>query len=87
MAAFLLPVAGTLPDPIVNLYDGQGSLVGSNDNWRDTQEAEIIATTLPPTNDAESAIVATLAPGNYTVVLRGANNTSGIGLVEAFQLP
>ena len=57
-----------------------------NDNWRDTQEAEIIATTIPPTNNAESAILSDLQPGAYTAIVRGKNNTTGVGLVEAYHL-
>ncbi len=81
-----LPVEGALADPSLELRDGNGAIIGSNDNWRSDQEAEIIATTIPPTIDAESAIVAALAPGNYTAIVRGANNTMGIALVEAYQL-
>ncbi len=58
----------------------------SNDNWRATQEAEIIATTVPPTNTQESALIATLVPGNYTAVVRGKNDGTGVALVEAYQL-
>ena len=73
-----LPLAGKLADPTLDLYDGNGVLLASNDNWRDTQEAEIIATTIPPTNDAESAIVQTLAPVPlYTAIVRGKNGTTG----------
>ncbi|MDQ3120484.1 MAG: hypothetical protein M3Q89_13125 [Verrucomicrobiota bacterium] len=57
-----------------------------NDNWRSEQEAEVIATTIPPENDAESAIVRTVPPGVYTAILRGVNNTTGIGLVEVYAL-
>ena len=81
-----LPVAGSLPDPIVDLYDGQGSLIGSNDNWRDTQETEIMATNLPPTNEAEAALIQMLAPGAYTAIVRGKNDSSGVGLVEFYTL-
>ncbi len=58
----------------------------SNDNWKDSQESEIEATGFAPGNDLESAIVATLAPGAYTVILRGQNGDTGIGLVEAYDL-
>jgi len=81
-----LPVAGSLPDPILDLYNGDGALLGSNDNWRDTQEAEIMATNLPPVNDAESALIQTLAPGPYTAIVRGKDDTSGVGLVEFYSL-
>jgi hypothetical protein len=80
------PVPGALPDPVLELHDGNGATLASNDNWRDTQEAEIIATTVPPTNDLESAIVMTLAPGAYTAVVSGKNNTTGVALVEAYNL-
>jgi hypothetical protein len=61
-------------------------LIAFNDNWRTDQEAEIIATTIPPTNDLESAIVRDLAPGGYTAIVRGANSTTGIAVVEAYDL-
>ncbi len=53
------------------LHDGNGALIDSNDNWRSDQEAEIILTGLPPSNDLESAIVANLPPANYTAIVRG----------------
>ncbi len=80
-----LPVPGKLLDPTLELVDSQGNTL-SNDDWRATQEAEIIATTVPPTDDKEAAIVATLVPGNYTVVVRGKDNTTGVALVEGFVL-
>ena len=58
----------------------------SNDNWCSDQEAEIIATTIPPSNDLESAIVQNLTPGNYTAIVRGVNGTTGVALVEAYGL-
>jgi hypothetical protein len=61
-----LPLPGTLGDPFLELHDSNGALIVSNDNWRTTQEAEIIATGIPPTNNLESAIVQNLAPGAYT---------------------
>jgi len=80
-----LPVPGALQDTTLELHDSSG-LLGSNDNWRDTQEQEIIATTIPPTNDLESAIVAILDPGPYTVILSGKNSTTGVALVEVYDL-
>ncbi len=50
-----LPVAGKLADPFLELHDGNGALLQSNDNWKDTQEAEIIATTIPPSNNLEQS--------------------------------
>ena len=81
-----LPVMGKLADPTLELYDSNGVLLASNDNWRDTQEAEIIATTIPPTNDAESALVETLPPAAYTAIVRGKDGTTGVALVEVYAL-
>ena len=77
-------VNGSLADPTLELYQGN-TLLASNDNWKENQ-AEIEATGIPPSNDLESAVVRTLDPGGYTAILRGKNNTSGIGLVEAYDL-
>ena len=74
-----------LPDPTLVLFQGLTPLA-SNDNWRETQQGEIEATGLAPTDDLESAIVATLTPGAYTAVVRGQNNTIGMGLVEVYDL-
>jgi len=81
-----LGVTGVLSDPELELHAADGSLIMSNDNWKDTQEAEIEATGIPPSNDLESAIIMTLAPDNYTAIVSGKNGTSGIGLVEAYDL-
>lgn len=80
-------VPGALADPTLELHDGNGDLIAQNDNWKDTQQAEIQATGIPPTEDKEAAILATLADGHYTAIVRGKNNTTGIGLVEVYQLP
>jgi hypothetical protein len=79
-------VAGTLTDPTLALYDSTGALLASNDNWKDTQQAEIAATSLQPSNDSESAIVQTLPPGAYTVVMNGKNGATGVALEEIFDL-
>jgi hypothetical protein len=85
-----VPVAGALGDPTLELHDVNGTALATNDNWKindqtgQSQQAEIEATTIPPTNDLESALVADLAPGNYTAIVRGKNNTTGVGLVEAY---
>jgi hypothetical protein len=80
-----LPFSGKLEDPTLELVNSNGGGI-SNDNWRETQEAEVTATTIPPTNDKEAAIVSTLAPGNYTAIVRGNNDTTGIAVVEAYNL-
>jgi len=79
-------IPNTLANPTLDLRDSAGVRILANDNWRDTQQAEIMATGIPPTNDLEAAIVQTLAPGNYTVILRGMGMTSGVGLVEIYNL-
>jgi hypothetical protein len=82
-----LPVSGALQDPVLELHTANGAVLQMNDNWRTGgQQAEIIATTVPPKDNRESAIVRTLAPGNYTAVVRGVNNTSGVALVEVYAL-
>jgi hypothetical protein len=81
-------VAGVLADTVLELH-GPGAFVTiANDNWRDdpAQEAAILATGIAPTNNLESAIDATLNPGAYTAVVRGKNNTSGLALVEVYDL-
>jgi hypothetical protein len=81
-------VANALQDPTLELHDGNGTLVAANDNWKDTQQAEIEASGVAPTNDLESAIVATLNPypATYTAIVRGVNDTTGVALVEVYAL-
>jgi hypothetical protein len=79
-------VPNALGDPVLELHDGNGGLITVNDDWRDDQEADIIATGLPPLNDLESAIVRDLAPGPYTAILRGKDNTTGVAVVEVYNL-
>jgi hypothetical protein len=69
------------------LYDGNGALLASNDDWESDQKQEIIDTTVPPTDPRESAIVRTLANGAYTAIVQGKNGTTGVALVEAYVLP
>jgi hypothetical protein len=79
-------IVDVLADPVLELH-GPGTFVTiTNNNWRDTQQGVIEATGLPPTNDFESAIVANLAPGAYTAIVRGNGNTSGVALVEVYDL-
>lgn len=82
-----LGVPNALADPVLELHDAAGRLIAANGDWGDTQRAEITQTLLQPTNDRESAIVATLNPGNYTAVIRGKNNATGVTLVEVYRLP
>jgi hypothetical protein len=79
-------VAGVLADPTLQLFDGSGHPLWFNDNWKDTQQAQIQATGHAPPNDLESAILQVLQPGNYTAVLAGKNGTTGVGLVEVYDI-
>lgn len=79
-------VSAPLQDPVLELHGGNGELISENDNWRSTQQDEIIATSLAPSDDRESAILATLQPGSYTAIVRGQNNSTGVGLVEIYNL-
>jgi phospholipase/lecithinase/hemolysin len=80
-------IANPLLDPTIELYDRNGAVLGLNDNWRDGQLQAVLATQLAPTDDRESAIVAFLAPGNYTAVVRGKGGATGVALVEAYRVP
>ncbi len=92
LANVVPPVADVLADPVLELYDSNGTLLAMNDNWQDdpVQAAEIIATGIPPTNVKESAIVATLPASptgiGYTAIVQGANGTTGVALVEIYAL-
>jgi hypothetical protein len=79
------PFPGRLKDPTLELH-GPSGIIATNDNWKDTQKSQIEASGVAPDNDRESAIIKSLAPGKYTVILRGKDNTSGIGLVEIYDL-
>lgn len=80
-------IAGPLSDPTLELHDGAGTLISSNDNWADGPDAAAIqARGLAPSQQAESALLATLGPGNYTAIVRGINNTTGVALVEVYDL-
>lgn len=90
-----LPLSGALQDPYLELHDPLGAIIATNDNWANTnvggllkssQVMDIVASTIPPSNGAESSIVATLSPGAYTAVLRGASNGTGIAVVEGYDL-
>ena len=82
-----LNLPGKLENPTLELRDGNGVLIKSNDNWRSDQEAEIMAAGVAPANDLESAIVATLpVNASYTAIVRGVDGTSGVALVEVYGL-
>jgi hypothetical protein len=85
-------IQGPLQDPTLALHDANGATIATNDNWKindqtqQSQEALIQATTIAPSNDLEAAIVATLPPGPSTAIVRGKNNSTGVGLVEVYNL-
>jgi hypothetical protein len=88
-------VSDALADPTLQLYDSNETLIASNDNWQHTiiggvitrnQAVDIRNSGYAPTDPRESAIIATLPPGNYTAIVRGVNNTTGVGLVEVYDL-
>ena len=80
-------IVNPLADPVLSqLHGPAGFQTVINNNWRDTQEQEIIDTGIPPTNDLESAIVATLDPGAYTAIVRGVGTSTGVALVEIYDL-
>jgi hypothetical protein len=88
-------IANALANPTLELHDAAGTLIGSNDNWQTTiiggvitgnQVSDIQNSGHAPTEANESAIIANLAPGNYTAIVRGVNNTTGVALVEVYDL-
>ena len=80
-------VSGSLSDPKLELRNSSGSLLASNDDWQtDPAAAQIQAVGLAPTNPKESAVRMSLQPGSYTVVVQGANNATGVALVEVYDL-
>jgi hypothetical protein len=81
-----LGLSNALQDPTLSLYDSNGSVIGTNDNWRDGHQPEIETAGLAPTDDRESALFASLAPGAYTAIVAGNGNTTGVGLVEAYHV-
>ena len=81
------PVPNALQNPFLELHDTDGNLIKENDDWQDTAEGEITATGIPPQDEKESAILANLRGGNYTAIVRGADDGAGVALVEIYHLP
>lgn len=79
-------VASPVPDPVLELHDENGQLIESNDNWAETQPDDLQAVGLAPVDSMESAILARLGPGAYTAIVRGKDNTTGVALVEVYNL-
>ena len=87
LAAGGLSLSDLLADPTLELHDQTGALITFNDNWMDSpQRQAIIDSMLAPSDDREAAILATLAPGSYTAILRGASGGTGLGIVEVYNL-
>jgi hypothetical protein len=79
-------ITDALADPFLTVYDAQGTPISSNDNWESTQKQALIDSGLAPTNSKEAAILTNLQPGNYTAVVSGVNNGTGIGVVEVYNI-
>src|SRR5205807_813128 len=79
-------VAESLADPMLEVHDGNGVLLAQDDDWRMYQEQLLIDSGLAPTDDRESAMILSLQPGNYTAIVRGKDNSTGVGLVEVYNL-
>jgi uncharacterized repeat protein (TIGR03803 family) len=89
------PVSGKLDNPMLELHAASGAIIGRNDDWRTTQPGGVVVgeqsdemkvSGLAPTDDREAAIIATLPPGSYTAILSGSQNTTGLGLIELYDL-
>jgi hypothetical protein len=82
-----LPIPDKLADPVLELRDSSGALLETNDNWMESANKQaIIDSSIPPGNTLESAIVRILPPAAYTAIVRGANNGTGIGVIELYDL-
>ena len=84
LGAFGVP--NPLADPFLEIHDGNGATIRSNNNWRDNQGGVLQNIGLAPSDDLESAILISIAPGSYTAVVKGADGGIGNGLVEVYQL-
>jgi hypothetical protein len=79
-------ITNALPDTTLQLRNQNGTILIENDNWKMTQQKELEATGLQPTNDLEAALIATIQPGQYTAQVRGKGEASGIGVVQVYFL-
>jgi hypothetical protein len=80
-------VSRALSDATLERHDGSGNTIAINDDWEEAEQVQIEATGLPPADDRETAILATLPVGGYTAIIRGKAGASGVALVEAYRLP
>lgn len=81
-----LPVGGAMQDPVLEIHAGDGTVLASNDNWHSDDPQSIIDSQVPPTSDAEAAIVAAFQPGGYTAIVHGKDGTTGVGQLEIYDL-
>jgi len=79
-------VPNALSDPTLQLYDGNGTVIAFNNNWKDSQQTQIQNSGRQPPNNLEPAIAVPVSPGNYTAIVRGNNNGTGVGLVEVYRV-
>ena len=79
-------IAQPLADPVLEIHDGNGAIIATNDNWRDTQAAEIQSRSLTPPDELESAVIMSAGPGVYTAILRGNGGGTGVALLEIYRL-
>lgn len=79
-------ITNPLQDPMLEVHNASGAIIASNNNWQDSQAAQITASGLAPTDPRESAILATLSAGGYTAIVRGVSDTTGVALVEIYNL-
>jgi hypothetical protein len=79
-------VPSFLADPTLELVNSSGTTIRSNDNWKSSQRPEIEASNLAPSHDEEAALIETVAPGAYTAIVRGSGRTTGVGLVEVYNI-
>jgi hypothetical protein len=80
-----LPVPGKLDDPVLQLFESSGALIAENNNWN-AHRADVLATGIPPADEHEAVVAVDLAPGSYTAIVRGLSDSTGIGVVEVYDL-
>ena len=79
-------VSGAFSDPTLEIHDGSGNMIATNDDWKGAEQVQIEAIGLPPADDRKAAILATLPAGGYTAIIRGKAGATGIALVEVYRL-
>jgi hypothetical protein len=80
-------VSGALSDETLEICDGSGNTIATDDDWKEAQQVQVEATGLPPAGDREAAILAMLPVGGYTAIIRGKAGATGVASVEVYRLP